>query len=80
MARQQGTTRGWTEWTRSSYSGGNGACLEVRTAAWDRLAVRDSKAPAGPRLRFEARAWSAFVGSVRSTGPRGTGAAAAVGA
>ena len=29
------------------------------------MAVRDSKDPDGPRLRFDADAWNAFVGSLR---------------
>ncbi|MGP4112154.1 DUF397 domain-containing protein [Streptomyces sp. 4N509B] len=60
MAIQQATTM--CVWTRSSYSAGNGACVEVRAEMGERLAVRDSKAPAGPRLGFGARSWSAFVG------------------
>jgi hypothetical protein len=52
-----------TDWTTSSYSGGNGACVEVRVAgaSRQRLDVRDSKAPAGPRLGFDAGSWSAFL-------------------
>jgi hypothetical protein len=58
MAIEQGTKRGWT---KSSYSGGNGACLEVRCPGRELLSVRDSKAPAGPRLGFAAPSWAAFV-------------------
>ncbi len=68
MALKQGTTHGWT---KSSYSGGNGACLEVACPGHDLLAVRDSKDPAGPRLRFPAGSWSAFVGYVDGAAPGG---------
>ncbi len=56
-------------WTKSSYSGGNGACLEVTIPAGDLLAVRDSKAPAGPSLGFGAGSWSAFLAGLEC--PRG---------
>ena len=64
MPIQQGTTH---DWTKSSYSTGNGACVEVKspTAA---VAVRDSKEPQGPSLAFEAKAWSAFVSRVSGEG------------
>ncbi|MQS08623.1 DUF397 domain-containing protein [Streptomyces alkaliphilus] len=51
-------------WIKSSHSGGNGACVEVLSPAPRALLVRDSKAPAGPRLAFSADSWTAFVGSV----------------
>ncbi|MEU9519270.1 MULTISPECIES: DUF397 domain-containing protein [unclassified Streptomyces] len=52
-------------WTKSSYSGGNGACVEVRSPLVAALAVRDSKVTAGPVLAFPADAWNAFVTSVK---------------
>ncbi|MFG2736656.1 DUF397 domain-containing protein [Streptomyces carpaticus] len=61
MAMKQGTTR---TWTKSSYSGGNGACIEVRSDAPALFSVRDSKVPTGPRLGFGAGTWTAFVGAV----------------
>jgi hypothetical protein len=36
------------------------ACVEVASLSGD-IAVRDSKDPAGPALRFTAAAWSAFT-------------------
>ncbi|WP_030024589.1 DUF397 domain-containing protein [Streptomyces monomycini] len=51
-------------WTKSSYSGGNGACVEVAVPAPAAIAVRDSKNPDGPRLTFDTSAWSSFVGDV----------------
>ncbi|MEU4202434.1 DUF397 domain-containing protein [Streptomyces sp. NPDC045470] len=51
-------------WTKSSYSGGNGACVEVAVPAPAAIAVRDSKNPDGPRLTFDTSAWNSFVGDV----------------
>ncbi|KOX36467.1 DUF397 domain-containing protein [Streptomyces sp. NPDC003444] len=64
MAIIQGGT---DTWTKSSYSGGNGACVEVKSPVVAAIAVRDSKAPEGPSLSFGPGSWSAFVGEV-STG------------
>ncbi|WP_327680045.1 DUF397 domain-containing protein [Kitasatospora sp. NBC_00458] len=50
-----------TTWHKSSHSGGNGACVEIRVPAAGAVAVRDSKDPEGPQLRFSAEAWSAFA-------------------
>lgn len=65
MAIVQGKT---TDWTKSSYSCGSGACVEVMSPARDLLAVRDSKSPTGPRLGFGIGTWSAFVEDVRHVG------------
>jgi hypothetical protein len=47
-------------WLRSSYSTGANNCVE--TARWaDRLAVRDSKKPAGPALLFSPESWAGFL-------------------
>ncbi|GHB11949.1 MULTISPECIES: DUF397 domain-containing protein [Streptomyces] len=58
MAILQGATENWT---KSSYSGGNGACVEVKSPVTQAIAVRDSKAPEGPSLTFVPGAWNAFV-------------------
>ncbi|MBC9727561.1 DUF397 domain-containing protein [Streptomyces sp. TRM68367] len=63
MAILQGATQAWT---KSSYSGGNGACVEVKSPSVAALDVRDSKDPEGPTLAFPAEAWNAFVASVRA--------------
>ncbi|MEV0175787.1 DUF397 domain-containing protein [Streptomyces sp. NPDC050803] len=60
MAIRQGAT---DTWTKSSYSTGNGACVEVRSPL-TALAVRDSKVPEGPTLTFPARSWNTFVAEV----------------
>lgn len=47
-------------WRKSGYSANNGACVEVAFAA-DFVAVRDSKNPDGPRLRFGDEDWARFA-------------------
>ncbi|MFG3202713.1 DUF397 domain-containing protein [Streptomyces sp. NPDC048192] len=63
MALIQGATE---TWTKSSYSAGNGACVEVKSPIDAELAVRDSKVVEGPVLAFPADAWNAFVASVKA--------------
>ncbi|MET8782336.1 MULTISPECIES: DUF397 domain-containing protein [unclassified Streptomyces] len=62
MAVLQGAT---ATWTKSSYSAGNGACVEVKSPIEAALAVRDSKVPDGPVLAFPADAWNAFVEGIK---------------
>ncbi|MEU9010981.1 DUF397 domain-containing protein [Streptomyces sp. NPDC048479] len=58
-------TQGATEtWTKSSYSTGNGACVEVKSPIVQAIAVRDSKVPAGPTITFVPESWNAFVNEV----------------
>ena len=52
-------------WQASSYSGGQGNCVEVCWSEPGAVAVRDSKDQAGPELAVSDRAWPAFVRSVR---------------
>ncbi|MFI6103628.1 DUF397 domain-containing protein [Streptomyces sp. NPDC051310] len=61
MAIIQGAT---DTWTKSSYSGGNGACVEVKSPVVQEIAVRDSKVPAGPSITFVPSSWNAFVREV----------------
>ena len=55
-------------WLRSSYSTGANNCVETAcpdTPPWaGLLAVRDSKAPAGPALLFSPESWAAFASGV----------------
>ncbi len=67
-------------WHTSSYSCGNGACVQVgwRTSSYscgngdcvevapapDRVLVRDSKDPDGPALAVSTPAWRAFLSTV----------------
>ncbi|WTX01099.1 DUF397 domain-containing protein (plasmid) [Streptomycetaceae bacterium NBC_01309] len=46
-------------WRTSSYSAGEGQCVEVADLA-DGAAVRDSKRPGSAHLRYRARCWTAF--------------------
>jgi hypothetical protein len=52
-------------WHKSSRSGNNGACVEVRDTG-DSVNVRDSKNPTGPALRFTADEWQAFLDGVQA--------------
>lgn len=54
-------------WRKSSYSNGNGGdCVEVADLQEGIRAVRDSKDPSGPALRFSAAEWSTFTAAVRT--------------
>lgn len=48
-------------WRKSTYSNDQGACVEVADLAHGVRAVRDSKDPAGPVLRFGPPQWAAFT-------------------
>ncbi|WP_255950385.1 DUF397 domain-containing protein [Streptomyces odontomachi] len=61
MAIKQGATH---VWTKSSYSTGNGACVEVKSPQSQAIAVRDSKVPEGRTLAFAPGSWGAFVSEV----------------
>ncbi|MER5767572.1 DUF397 domain-containing protein [Streptomyces sp. NPDC001985] len=58
MAIIQGATE---TWTKSSYSGGNGACVEVKSPVAESISVRDSKVPGGPAITFVPGSWNTFV-------------------
>ena len=54
-------------WRKSSYSnqeGGN--CVEVADGIPAVVPVRDSKAPTGPALCFDAGSWAAFTGGLKA--------------
>ena len=54
------------KWRKSSYSAqAQGNCVEVATNM-PGIAVRDSKDPSGPILRFSANAWRTFLNEVKS--------------
>ncbi|MEU5040520.1 DUF397 domain-containing protein [Streptomyces griseorubiginosus] len=48
-------------WRVSSYSGGQGECVEVADNIPTLIPVRDSKRPAGPVITFTPNAWRTFV-------------------
>ncbi|MFC8716768.1 DUF397 domain-containing protein [Kitasatospora sp. NPDC057198] len=52
-------------WRKSSYSSGNGQCVEAAFLS-DDVATRDSKDPTGPVLVFPAASWAAFVTAVQA--------------
>ncbi|MGC5344080.1 DUF397 domain-containing protein [Streptomyces sp. DT24] len=52
-------------WRASSYSSGNGQCLEVRDGVTGAMPVRDSKDTQGPVLTFNSSAWLSFLGTVK---------------
>jgi Domain of unknown function (DUF397) len=53
-------------WAKSSYSGSEGGqCVEIAALSNGGRAVRDSKDPDGPVLRFTADEWRTFVRGVK---------------
>ncbi|WP_329144524.1 DUF397 domain-containing protein [Streptomyces niveus] len=48
-------------WRASSYSGGQGNCVEIADNIPHLIPVRDSKRPAGPVIGFSPAAWQTFV-------------------
>ncbi|WP_329020426.1 DUF397 domain-containing protein [Streptomyces sp. NBC_00690] len=58
-------------WDKSSYSGGEGQCIEWSPSfavAHGVVPVRDSKAPAGPVLMLSPQSWAGLVAIARSSG------------
>lgn len=53
-------------WRKSNASAMNGNCVEIAALPGGGVAVRDSKDPNGPRLRFTAAEWSAFTAGVHA--------------
>lgn len=49
------------EFTKSTYSSGNGECVEVARNVPGTIAVRDSKDVDGAILRLTRTAWAAFT-------------------
>ncbi|MFD7428217.1 DUF397 domain-containing protein [Streptomyces sp. NPDC059818] len=56
-------------WRTSSYSSGNGQCVEVADTQ-GAVPVRDSKTVGGPVLIFGVDTWSAFVAGISGGGIR----------
>ncbi|MFF8417958.1 DUF397 domain-containing protein [Streptomyces sp. NPDC015680] len=53
-------------WRKSSYSSGNGQCLEIGDGVHDVTPVRDSKNAQGPLLVFRIGSWSTFLTAVKA--------------
>ncbi|MCA1676056.1 MAG: DUF397 domain-containing protein [Actinobacteria bacterium] len=53
-------------WRRSSFSTGEGNCVEVAELDGRQHVVRDSKDPAGPVLVCTTDEWAAFTASIRA--------------
>jgi hypothetical protein len=51
-------------WTKSSYSNGQGNCVEVKYNDVHAVSVRDSK-NIGPELTISGHAWLAFVRGIK---------------
>ncbi|MGV9270838.1 DUF397 domain-containing protein [Kitasatospora sp. NPDC003701] len=54
------------QWRKSTFSNGQGGCVEVADGYERVVPVRDSKDPQGPALVFPAEAWRAFIAGVQS--------------
>jgi Domain of unknown function (DUF397) len=52
---------GVLRWKKATASFANGDCVEVAGLPDGQVAVRDSKDPDGPILRFSAAEWRAFL-------------------
>jgi hypothetical protein len=53
-------------WRKSARSGGEGNCVEVADNLPGSVAVRDSKNPSGPALRFGHDTWDTFTSKVKN--------------
>ncbi|BBH71215.1 hypothetical protein ACTI_79000 [Actinoplanes sp. OR16] len=52
-------------WTRSSFCA-DSACVEAAPVGGEHVAVRDSKSPEQPYLRFSRDEWSTFLDGIAS--------------
>ncbi|WP_326635368.1 DUF397 domain-containing protein [Streptosporangium sp. NBC_01755] len=64
MDKTQSEMLTWRKARRSSADGGD--CVEVADLSGGGRAVRDSKDPGGPVLRFTSKEWGAFVAGVKA--------------
>lgn len=53
-------------WRKSSQSAQQDNCVETANLPGGGRAVRDSKDPNGPALRFTSGAWQMFIGGVKN--------------
>jgi hypothetical protein len=52
-------------WKKARHSIANGDCVEIASAQ-GLVAVRDSKDPSGPIMRYDASVWQSFLSGARS--------------
>ena len=57
---------GQLRWVKSSQSFSNGNCVEVAGTPDGGVAMRNSRDPDGPVLRFTRAEWDAFLGGARN--------------
>lgn len=53
-------------WRKSSLSGSGDNCIEVAALPTGGQAVRDSKDPGGPVLKFTPGEWTTFISGIRN--------------
>ncbi|MFF2656540.1 DUF397 domain-containing protein [Kitasatospora sp. NPDC058032] len=54
------------QWRKSTYSNGQGDCVEVADGHAGIVPVRDSKDPDGPTLTFTTTAWQSFLTAIHT--------------
>jgi hypothetical protein len=54
-----------SDWRKSSYSLGNGECIEIGSIGAGVVMIRDSKDAAGPVLRCGPDEWRSFISAVK---------------
>lgn len=68
LPRERGTPdQSRTHWRKSTYSGGNGDCVEVGSLD-QTVAVRDSKHRSGPSLFVSPDGWRSFIQELGAEG------------
>jgi hypothetical protein len=53
-------------WRKARACPNNATCVEIATLPDGSVAIRDSKDPEGPQLRFDAGEWAAFLAAVKT--------------
>jgi Domain of unknown function (DUF397) len=57
------------KWRKARRSLGNGECVEVASLETARVAVRDSKMPAGAVVLYSAPEWRSFLADIKGRAP-----------
>ncbi|MEU3566456.1 DUF397 domain-containing protein [Kitasatospora sp. NPDC006786] len=60
------------KWRKSTYSNGQGNCIEIADGLASIVPVRDSKDLHGPVLSFTPEAWRSFVAGIQAGDFSGT--------